>query len=76
MSDKESEQGEKIIKQTISILGLLQVVGPVKKYKLQPVPLSMPSESLSVRLAWINSASNGTDAGTGCNFIFFSDNHC
>ena len=32
----------------------------------------MPSESLSVRLTGINSASNGIDGGTGCNFIFFA----
>ena len=31
----------------------------------------MPSESLSVRLTGINSASNGINGGTGCNFIFF-----
>ena len=31
----------------------------------------MPSESLSVRSSGINSASNGIDGGTGCNFIFF-----
>ena len=31
----------------------------------------MPSESLSVRLSGINSASNGFDGGTGCNFILF-----
>ena len=33
----------------------------------------MPSESLSVRLSGINSASNGIGGGTGCNFIFFLD---
>ena len=33
----------------------------------------MPSESLSVRLTRINSASNGINGGTGCNFIFFWD---
>ena len=33
----------------------------------------MPSESLSVRLSGINSASNGIGGGTGCNFIFFWD---
>ena len=32
---------------------------------------SMPSESLSVRLSGINSASNDIDGGTGCNFIYF-----
>ena len=31
----------------------------------------MPSESLSVRLTGINSASNGINGVTGCNFIFF-----
>ena len=31
----------------------------------------MPSESLSVRLSGINSASNGIGGGTGCNFISF-----
>ena len=32
----------------------------------------MPSETLSVWLSGINSASNGIDGGTGCNlFIFF-----
>ena len=36
----------KYIKPTISILGLLQVVGTVKNIKLQPVPSSMPSEAL------------------------------
>ena len=30
----------------------------------------MPSKSLSVRLIGINSASNGINGGTGCNFIF------
>ena len=30
----------------------------------------MPSESLSVRLSGINSASNGIHGGTGCNFIY------
>ena len=42
-----------------------------KNIKLQPVPPLMPSESLSVRLTWINSASNGINGVTGCNFIFF-----
>ena len=40
--------------------------------KLQPVPPPMPSESLSVRLSGINSASSGIGGGTGCNSIFFS----
>ena len=40
--------------------------------KLQPVPLSMPSEALSVRFLVIDSASCGIDGGTGCNFIFFA----
>ena len=31
----------------------------------------MPSESLSVRLTGINSAFNGINGVTGCNFIFF-----
>ena len=43
-----------------------------KNIKLQPVPPSMPSESLSVRLSGINSTSNGIDGVTDCNFIFFS----
>ena len=42
-----------------------------KNIKLQPVPPLMPSESLSVRLTGINSASNGINGVTGCNFIFF-----
>ena len=67
-----SRHSNKYIKPTISILGLLQVVGTViKNIKLQPVPPLMPSESLSVRLTWINSASNGINGVTGCNFIFF-----
>ena len=44
-----------------------------KNIKLQPVPPLMPSESLSVRLTGINSASNGINGVTGCNFIFFWD---
>ena len=43
-----------------------------KNLKLQPVPPPMPSESLSVRLSGISSASNGIGGGTGCNFIFLS----
>ena len=39
--------------------------------KLQPVPPSMSSESLSVRLSGINSASNDIDGGTSCNFIIY-----
>ena len=42
-----------------------------KNIKLQPVPPPMPSESLSVRLSGINSASNGIGGGTGCNLYFF-----
>ena len=41
-----------------------------KNTKLQPVPPPMPSESLSVRLSGINSASNGIGGGTGCNLYF------
>ena len=42
-----------------------------KNIKLQPVPPSMLSEALSVRVLDIHSASSGIDGGTGCNFIFF-----
>ena len=42
-----------------------------KNIKLQPVPPLMPSESLSAKLTGINSASNGINGVTGCNFIFF-----
>ena len=42
-----------------------------KNIKLQPVPPLMPSESLSMRLTGINSASNSMNGVTGCNFIFF-----
>ena len=35
------------------------------------MPPLMPSESLSVRLTGINSASNGINGGISCNFIFF-----
>ena len=45
--------------------------GQLKNIKLQPVPPSIPSELLSVRISGINSASNGIEGGTGCNFIFF-----
>ena len=45
----------------------------VKNIKLQPVPPPMPSESLSVRLSGINSASNGIGGGTDCNFIYLFD---
>ena len=44
----------------------------IKNIKLQSVPPSMPSESQSVRLTEINSASNGIDRSTDCNFILFS----
>ena len=36
---------------------------------------SMQSESLSVRLSGINSAFNGIDGGTGCNFFFIKYNY-
>ena len=62
------------------ILNVLQLIrSDTEKYinkkniKLQPVPPLMPSESLSVRLTGINSASNGINGVTGCNFIFFWD---
>ena len=41
-----------------------------KNIKLQPVPLSMPSWTLQVELFDIHSAFNGTEGGTGCNFIY------
>ena len=47
------------------------LVEKLKNIKLQPVPPLMPSESLSVRLTGINSAFNGINGVTGCNFIFF-----
>ena len=43
-----------------------------KNIKLQPVPPSMASEALSVWFLVINSASGGTDGGTGCNLYFFA----
>ena len=42
-----------------------------KNIKLQPVPMSMPSEALSVRISDNHNASSGIDGGTGCSFIFF-----
>ena len=41
-----------------------------KNIKLQPVPSSMPSPSLTVRSSGINSASNGIEGKIACNFIF------
>ena len=42
-----------------------------KKIKLQPVPPSMPPEALLLTKNRTDSASDGIDGGTGCNFIFF-----
>ena len=41
--------------------------------KLQPVPPSMPPEALLITKNRTDSASDGIDGGTGCNFyVFFS----
>ena len=60
---------------TISIHNI-QCNSTPKNIKLQPVPPSVPSEALSVRISDIHNASSGIDGDTGCNFIFFSHNHC
>ena len=39
--------------------------------KLQPVPPSMPPEALLITKNGTDSASDGIDGGTGCNFIYF-----
>ena len=38
--------------------------------KLQPMPLSMPSEAIPVPFLNIYTASSGIDGGIGCNFLF------
>ena len=39
--------------------------------KLQPVPPSMPPEALLITKNRTDSASDGIDGSTGCNFIYF-----
>ena len=57
---------------TFEALPNFNVIASVQNIKLQPVPPFMPSETLSILYLDIDSASNGIDGGTSCNFIFFS----